>query len=308
MELTSHDKQNFTHKVDRIKNDEKTLCKGFTNTFDNPQGDSSKKDIVDFNIDKVIKELNDSLNCDNLKNQAIKSNTNTSVNENTDSIYRNSNTVYDHDFAQNPIDIISDELICVEPVSSDNVKNCKCNGETIIVNQLNHVCEENNTDNINFVFNSQVDDNFSNSAKSNGIGLSVDLNSCNIDNLNNLDDQIIPVRGEVSQRNNEDISQSIKTRDANTQSDTQTLFNHGTTKNNLNIENILNQFKKLMVKAQDLQASYCKSVNVTLPNNLTKPGFPDITDVDDGTVWKNGTTLITGDSILSGLRESKMFK
>ena len=37
------------------------ICKCFTNTSDNPQGDSNKKDIIDFNIDKVIKELNDSL-------------------------------------------------------------------------------------------------------------------------------------------------------------------------------------------------------------------------------------------------------
>ena len=105
---------------------------------------------------------------------------------------------------------------------------------------------------INFVFKSQVDDDFSDSAKSNGTSLSVDLNSCNIDTVNNLDDQIIPVCGEASKVNNEDISQRIKTCDANTQSDTQTLFNHGTIKNNLNIEDILNQFKELIVKAQDL--------------------------------------------------------
>ena len=48
------------------------MCKCFTYTSDNPQGDSNKKDIINFKIDKVIKELNDSLNCDNLKNQAIK--------------------------------------------------------------------------------------------------------------------------------------------------------------------------------------------------------------------------------------------
>ena len=121
----------------------KKVCKCFTYTSDNPQGDSNKKDIINFKIDKVIKELNDSLNSDNLKNQAIKSNTITSVNENTGNSSRNSNTVHDHDFAQNPVDIISDELICVELVSSDNVNNFKCNAKTIIVNQLNHVSEEN---------------------------------------------------------------------------------------------------------------------------------------------------------------------
>ena len=79
-------------------------------------------------------------------NPCIKSNTNTSVNGNMDNMYRNSNTVYDHDFAQNPVDIISDELICVELALSDNVKSFKCNGETITVNQLNHVCEKNNAE------------------------------------------------------------------------------------------------------------------------------------------------------------------
>ena len=64
----------------------------------------------------------------------------------------------------------------------------------------------------------------------------------------------------------------------------------------------------MIVKAQDLQASYCKFINVTLPNNLTKPGFPDIADLDDETVWEKGTVLVTGESVLPGLRESKMSK
>lgn len=33
----------------------------FTNKSEDLQGDSNKKDIIDFNMDKVIKELNDSL-------------------------------------------------------------------------------------------------------------------------------------------------------------------------------------------------------------------------------------------------------
>ena len=91
----------------------KKNCKCFKNTSGNHEGDSNRKDITDFNIDKVIKELNDSLNCDNSKNQAIKTNINSGVNANTDNIYRNSNAIYDHEFAQNPVDIFSDELICV---------------------------------------------------------------------------------------------------------------------------------------------------------------------------------------------------
>ena len=87
------------------------------------------------------------------------------------------------------------------------------------------------------------------------------------------------------------------------------IFNlHGTINKNSNIENILNQFKELIVKSQDLQANCCKSINVTSPNNLTKPDFPDITDADDEIVGKKRTVLITGNSILSGLRESKMPK
>ena len=127
--------------------------------------------------------------------------------------------------------------------------------------------------------------------------MSVDLNSCNIDTANNFNDQIIPVCGEASKVNNEDIFQSIKIRDANIQSDTQSLFNHGIINNNLNIKNILNQFKELIVKAQDLQASCCKSINVASPNNLLKTGFPDITDVDDETVWKKGIVLNTGEGM-----------
>ena len=76
-----------------------------------------------------------------------------------------------------------------------------------------------------------------------------------IDIVNNLDDENITMCEEVSEVNNADISQSIKIRDANTQSDTQTSFNHGTTNNNLNIENMLNLFKELIVKVQDLQTT-----------------------------------------------------
>ena len=95
------------------------------------------------------------------------------------------------------------------------MKSCKFHVEIITYNELNHICEESNTDNNNFVSNSQVNNNYekinanskigcdpnniydfnftqnpddiSNSVKSNGTGLSVDLNSCNIDTGNNLD-------------------------------------------------------------------------------------------------------------------------
>ena len=44
----------------------KKNCRSFINISDNPQGDINQRDIINFNIDKVIKELKDSLNCDNL--------------------------------------------------------------------------------------------------------------------------------------------------------------------------------------------------------------------------------------------------
>ena len=99
----------------------------------------------------------------------------------------------------------------------------------------NHAWQENNTDNNNFIFNSQVninnkksnlnseiycnrndifrfsfaqnpDDDLSSSAKSNGTGLPADLSNYNIDTVNNLDDQIIQVWEEASKINNKDIS------------------------------------------------------------------------------------------------------
>ena len=68
VESISLDDQTFTHKVERTKNDQKKKknCRSFINTSDNPQGDINQRDIINFNIDKVIKELKDSLNCDNL--------------------------------------------------------------------------------------------------------------------------------------------------------------------------------------------------------------------------------------------------
>ena len=56
---------------------------------------------------KVIKKLNDSLYCDNLENQVVKRDISTSVNTNTDDS--------DHNFAQNPVDIINDDIFLLFP-------------------------------------------------------------------------------------------------------------------------------------------------------------------------------------------------
>ena len=75
-------------------------------------------------------------------------------------------------------------------------------------------CNHNNIYDFNFAQN--PDDYINNSFKSNKTGLSVDLSSSNIDIVNNLDNQIISMCEEASTVNNEDVSDSIKTRDVNT--------------------------------------------------------------------------------------------
>ena len=138
-------------------------------------------DIIDFNIDKVIKELNETIHLivTTRKNQVVKRNINTSVKENTDNIH-NSNAIYDHDFAQNPVDVISDELTCVEAASSDDVKSRKFDVEIITDNQLNHVCEENNSDSNNFVFNSLLNSNYEKSI----VNSKIDCNRSDIYDFN----------------------------------------------------------------------------------------------------------------------------
>ena len=64
----------------------------------------------------------------------------------------------------------------------------------------------------------------------------------------------------------------------------------------------------MKVKAQDQQASSCKFINVASPDNLTKPGFPDIAHADDKTLLKKRAALGTDNSILSGLTGSNMSK
>ena len=90
-----------------------------------------------------------------------------------------------------------------------------------------------------------------------------------------------------------------------TKSNTQPSFNHGIINNNLNVETIFNQFKKLIVKAQDVQASFYKFINITSHKDLTMPGFLHIIDVHNETVGKKGTVLLIGDSILSGGGKAK---
>ena len=73
----------------------------------------------------------------NSKNRTVKKNINTNVNANVDNIYHNSNAKYDHDFAQSPVDIISDELIRNDAISSDDVKSCKFDVELLqIINSI----------------------------------------------------------------------------------------------------------------------------------------------------------------------------
>ena len=74
-------------------------------------------------------------------------------------------------------------------------------------------CNHNNIYDFNFAQN--PDDYINNSFKSDKTGLS-DLSSSNIDIVNNLDNQIIPMCEEASTVNNEDVFDSIKTRDVNT--------------------------------------------------------------------------------------------
>lgn len=104
-------------------------------------------------MDKIIKELNDYLDCDNTKNQGFKKYI---VLMQCNSIYRNS--IQDHDFVKNPVDIISGYLMCAEAISIDNLK--VLNVKMITDNQFKHVHEENNTDNNNFVCKSQVNQNY----------------------------------------------------------------------------------------------------------------------------------------------------
>ena len=102
--------------------------------------------------------------------------------------------------------------------------------------------------------------------------------------------------------NNEDVSYSIKTQ---SKSNTQPSFNHGIINNNLNVETTFNQFKKLIVKAQDVQATFYKFINIASHKDLTIPGFLHITDVHNETVGKKGKVLLTGHSILSGGGKAK---
>ena len=104
--------------------------------------------------------------------------------------------------------------------------------------------QENDTDNNNFVFNSQVNNNYE---KSN-VNSEIDCNRNDIDDFN------------FAQKPDDDFSNSTKS--------------NGNTRNT---------------------RTRCEICS-------------ELIDVNYETVWKKGTVLVTGDSVVSGLRESKMFK
>ena len=50
VESTSRDRPHFFIRSSALKMTKKDICQCFKNTSDNPQADSNKKDIIDFNI------------------------------------------------------------------------------------------------------------------------------------------------------------------------------------------------------------------------------------------------------------------
>ena len=76
------------------------------------------------------------------------------------------------------------------------------------------------------------------------------------------------------------------------------------------LENVKQEFKTLIANVENFQNKNRENFdtnNICVPEHALENRLPNwFTSISDYEVWKKGTVLIVEDSILSGLRESKM--
>ena len=76
------------------------------------------------------------------------------------------------------------------------------------------------------------------------------------------------------------------------------------------LENVIQEFKTLLANVTDFQNKNREKFdtnNICVSEHALKNKLPNwFTSISGSEVWKKGTVLIVGDSIVSGLRESKM--
>ena len=76
------------------------------------------------------------------------------------------------------------------------------------------------------------------------------------------------------------------------------------------LEKVIQEFKTLIANVEDFQNKNRDNFdikNICVPEHALENKLPNwFTSISDSEVWKKGTALMVGDSIVSGLRESKM--
>ena len=76
------------------------------------------------------------------------------------------------------------------------------------------------------------------------------------------------------------------------------------------LENVIQEFKTLIANVEDFQNKNRENFdrnNICVPEHSLENKLPNrFTSISESEVWKKGTVLIVGDSVVSGLRESKM--
>ena len=76
------------------------------------------------------------------------------------------------------------------------------------------------------------------------------------------------------------------------------------------MENFIQEFKTIIANVEDFQNKNRENFdinNTCVPKHSLENKLPNwFTSISDSEVWKKGTVLIVGDSVVSGVRESKM--
>ena len=78
------------------------------------------------------------------------------------------------------------------------------------------------------------------------------------------------------------------------------------------MENVIQEFKTLIANVKDFLNNNRENFdtnNICVPEHALEDKLPNwFTSISDSAVWKEGNVLIVGDSVGSGLRESKKYK
>ena len=145
------------------------------------------------------------------------------------------------------------------------------------------------------------------------------VNTANSESFNTINDEFLDENKSPSQLNEHEVNANITCIDfivnCSTKNTDHVFSNTDNTSNKevlseSYLENVIQEFETLIANVEDFENKNRKKFdtnNICVPEYALENKLPNwFTSISDSEVWKKGTVLIVGDSVASGLKESKM--